>query len=48
VSAIGDSELMTIKKSFEFGIADRVNVGMDDREAVGTSPERRWTQSKTI
>jgi len=38
VIAIDDSGLMTIKKSFEFGMADR--------DRIGTKVERRWTSNK--
>jgi hypothetical protein len=48
VIAIADSERMTIKKSFEFGTGDRVDIGTADRGWVGTKAGRRWTSNKAI
>jgi hypothetical protein len=48
VIAIGNSELMTIRKAFQFGTADRDEFGIDDRDRLGMSAGRRWTSNKAF
>jgi hypothetical protein len=48
VIAIVDSGRMTIKKSSEFGTADRDELGIGDRDPAGTKTGRRWTSNKAI
>jgi len=37
---------MTIKKSSEFGTVDRDELGMGDRDRIGTTIGRRWTTTE--